>query len=138
MYRFEPHLLHTWIITHKLVEFSERQPVAVCGVFKINLGFEQRVVDTYDPSQPQQTVVQDEVVVVDVIVLVSINEDHVKLLTCSSQFLEGSRELLENWPGAPQSVHLLTPEKIRGSVNPSLLSSCKAPNITHSNYNCKC
>lgn len=85
------YLLNTWVITHKLVELSERQSIAVRCVFQINLGFEQRVIDTYDPSQCHQIVVQDEVVVIDVIVLVSINEDHVKLLTCGSQFLEETK-----------------------------------------------
>ena len=105
-HRFESYLLHARIVAHKLVELSERQPVAVGGVSEVNLGFEQRVVDTDDPAQSQQTVVQDEVVVVDVIVLVGIDEDQVKLLTCSSQFLRGSRELLESCPGAPQAAHL--------------------------------
>lgn len=80
----ETYLLYSWILRDKLVELSKRQSVAVCGVFKINFCFEQGVIYTYNPSQSQQSVVHDKVVVVDVIGFVSINEDHVKLLTCSS------------------------------------------------------
>lgn len=80
----ETHLLYSSIIRNKLVELSKRQSVAVCGVFKINFCFEQRVIYTHNPLQSQQRVVHDKVVVVDVITFVSIDEDHVKLLTCSS------------------------------------------------------
>lgn len=78
------YLLNTWVRRHKLVKLSKRQSIAVCGVFEINLSFEQWVVHTYDAVWSQQVVVQDEVVVVDVIILVGVDEDHVKLLTYSS------------------------------------------------------
>lgn len=102
------YLLYTWICRDKLVKFSERQSIVVCGGFKINLGFEQWVVHTYDTVWSQQVVIQDKVVVVDVIILVSINEDHVKLLTCSSQFLEGTILFQKR---VPQIVILWTPKK---------------------------
>lgn len=68
---------------------AKRQAVAVGRVLEINLGFEQRVVHTYDSPHSQQIVVQDEVVVADVIILVGVDEHHVELLTSSSQFLPG-------------------------------------------------
>lgn len=91
MQPFETHLLHTWIIGDKLVEASKIQPISISGVFEINFGFEQRVIYAYDTSLSEQIVVQDEVVVVDVIFLISINENYVKLLTSGSQFLERER-----------------------------------------------
>lgn len=83
------HLLHTRISRHKLVEVAKRQAVGVAHVFQVDLGLEERVVHTDDSVHPQQVVLQDEVVVVDVVVLVGVDEHHVKLVSRSGQFLPG-------------------------------------------------
>lgn len=77
----ETHLLYSGVIRHKLVELAKGQSIAICGVVKINPGFEQRVIDTYDPSQSEHVVVHDKFVVVDVVIFVSIDENHVELFT---------------------------------------------------------
>lgn len=94
---FETYLLHTWIIRHKLVELSKSQTIRICCAFKINFGFEEGVVNTYDTPQSHQIVVEDEVVVIDVIILISINENHVKLFSCGSQFLERITDDITFW-----------------------------------------
>lgn len=77
----EKYLFYPGIIRNKLVEISKSQAVDIRSVFKINPCFEEWVIYTYNPLKSQQVIVHNKVVVIDIITLVCINEDHVELVT---------------------------------------------------------